>query len=253
METYRRATRYIVVTGLELNGAPWSGLADLDRIIDGTVAKLDAAKHAEKDGRKPNGHGARLDFNDADPQLPPELLDLIRNGAPVSDRSEQFHHVAGWLKDLGYTVEAIEALLGRYPNGIARKYQGRLRPEIERCFGKTIGRGEQMRSAGQDGSSPKADAALIEVHWHGEDDQAVARSMLVKGLLPERGKALVSGQWGTFKTFVVLDLAGSVMTGLAFAGREVRRRGGILFVAAEGASEIAIRLGGCDDFGELRS
>jgi hypothetical protein len=117
---------------------------------------------------------------------------------------------------------------------------------------------------------------LIEVHWHGEDDQAVARPMLVKGLLPERGKALVSGQWGTFKTFVVLDLAGSVMTGLAFAGREVRRRGGIPFVAAEGASEIAIRLkgltehklseggtrlvparlpsrGGCDDPGELRS
>src|SRR3954447_8224299 len=59
----------------------------------------------------------------------------------------------------------------------------------------------------------QADAALIEVHWHGEDDQAVARPMLVKGLLPERGKALVSGQWGTFKTFVVLDLAGSVMTG----------------------------------------
>jgi hypothetical protein len=32
------------------------------------------------------------------------------------------------------------------------------------------------------------------------------------------------------------------MTGTPFAGREVRRRGGVLFVAAEGASEIPARL-----------
>lgn len=250
VETYRRAARYIVVTGLELKGAPWSGLADLDRIIDATVAKLDAAKHAGKDGPSSNGHGAEFDFNSADPQLPRELLDLIRNGAPVGDRSDQFYHVVGWLKDLGYTVEAIEALLGRYPRGIARKYQGRLRAQIEECYRKTADRAPGGSGAkGTSGQGPSAgdQPTPIEIHWHGEDDGPAARPMLVKDLLPERGSGLLSGQWGTFKTFVVLDLAGSVMTNQDFAGRPVRRRGGVLFIAAEGASEVSLRLKGLTD------
>lgn len=46
------------------------------------------------------------------------------------------------------------------------------------------------------------------------------------------------------KTFVVLDLAAAIMTATAFAGREINRRGGVVFVAAEGASEMPIRLEG---------
>ena len=245
VETYRRATRYIVVTGLELKGAPWSGLAELDRIIDATVATLDAAKRA-----KLNGHRARVDFNDADPQLPPELLNLIRHGVGVGDRSEQFHHVVGWLKDLGWSVDGIERILDQHPNGIAEKYKGRLRPEIERCYGKTADRtsgGPKPNGTGGRGASAGDQPSPIEIHWHGQDEGPVFRPMLVKDLLPERGSGLVSGQWGTFKTFVVLDLAGSVMTGHPFAGRPVRRKGGVLFIAAEGASEVSLRLKGLTD------
>jgi hypothetical protein len=68
------------------------------------------------------------------------------------------------------------------------------------------------------------------------------RAWLVDGLLPETGVGLASGQWGTYKTFVALDLAVAVMAGIAFIGAPVVRRGGVLFVAAEGASEIPIRL-----------
>ena len=53
---------------------------------------------------------------------------------------------------------------------------------------------------------------------------------------------LISGQWGTGKTFLALDLAGSVMTGARFAGHRVKRPGGVLFVAAEAAGDIPIRL-----------
>jgi hypothetical protein len=42
----------------------------------------------------------------------------------------------------------------------------------------------------------------------------------------------------------MIDLAASIMTATPFAGREVVRRGGVLFVAAEGATEIPIRLQG---------
>ena len=70
------------------------------------------------------------------------------------------------------------------------------------------------------------------------------RSWLIEDLIPENGQGLASGQWGTAKTFSMLDLAGSVMTGLPFAGRNVVRQGGVLFVAAEGGNQIRIRLKG---------
>jgi hypothetical protein len=42
----------------------------------------------------------------------------------------------------------------------------------------------------------------------------------------------------------VLDLSASVMTATPFAGRDIIRQGGVLFVAAEGANQIPIRLEG---------
>jgi hypothetical protein len=87
----------------------------------------------------------------------------------------------------------------------------------------------------------------IEIFWHGKKYDRAARPALVKDLIPEVGQGLASGQWGAAKTFAVIDLSASVMTGTPFAGREVCRRGGVLFVAAEGASEIPIRLQGVVD------
>ena len=54
--------------------------------------------------------------------------------------------------------------------------------------------------------------------------------------VPETGVGLLSGQWGTYKTFIAIDLAGAVMTGNLFAGRAVKRSGGVDF-AAEGAEK----------------
>jgi hypothetical protein len=78
--------------------------------------------------------------------------------------------------------------------------------------------------------------------WHGDVDVQLTRRWLVKRLIPETGTGLLPGQWGTYKTFVALDLAGAVMTGAAFAGHPVKRRGGVLFIAVEGREEIPIRL-----------
>jgi hypothetical protein len=78
--------------------------------------------------------------------------------------------------------------------------------------------------------------------WHGDVEVELTRKYLVKKLIPETGTGLLPGQWGTYKTFVALDLAGAVMTGTTFAGHTVKRKGGVLFVACEGREEIPIRL-----------
>ena len=109
---------------------------------------------------------------------------------------------------------------------------------------------QQGRQQGPQQSPPGAGQAsqqspqLFELFWHGKEYNRELRSWLVKGLILETGQGLASGQWGTAKTFTVLDLAASVMTITPFAGREVVRQGGVLFVAAEGAYEIPIRLKG---------
>jgi hypothetical protein len=63
-------------------------------------------------------------------------------------------------------------------------------------------------------------------------------------MLPKKGKAVPAGQWGTFKTFVALDLCSSVMTRSLFAGHAVHRQGGVLFIAAEGQDEVRVRVEG---------
>jgi hypothetical protein len=80
------------------------------------------------------------------------------------------------------------------------------------------------------------------VHWHGEAPIEDSRAQLVQGLLPETGAGLISGQWGTYKTFVAIDLSVAILTGTEFISFPVRRKGGVLFIACEGQNEVAIRL-----------
>jgi AAA domain len=84
----------------------------------------------------------------------------------------------------------------------------------------------------------------IKLIWHGEDDDESLEEWLVEEMFYQTGVGLVAGQWGLFKTFVVGDLAGSVMTKTPFAGRAVLRQGGVLFIAAEGQGQVKIRIRG---------
>jgi hypothetical protein len=82
----------------------------------------------------------------------------------------------------------------------------------------------------------------FDVIWHGEPYEGPLREWLVEGVAPKAGVALISGQWGTYKTFIALDLACSVMTGTSFANRTAGRQGGVLFLAAEGQDEVRVRV-----------
>jgi hypothetical protein len=90
---------------------------------------------------------------------------------------------------------------------------------------------------------PEAPAIL----WHGEVDPRESRPFLVQDLIPETGTGLISGQWGTYKTFTALDIAHCVMAGPPFLGCQIMRRGGVLFIALEGTDEVPVRLQGVID------
>jgi hypothetical protein len=108
-------------------------------------------------------------------------------------------------------------------------------------------RSQSGHESGSNSEQPKADQNGIEIFWHGKNYNRPPRSWLARDLIPETGNGLLAGQWGTAKTFTALDLSAAVITGTAFAGRPIVRKGGVLFIAAEGASEIPIRLQGLVD------
>jgi hypothetical protein len=82
-----------------------------------------------------------------------------------------------------------------------------------------------------------------QIRFHGTDawrDDPMA--WLVRERLPQQGVGLLSGMYSTFKSFVLLDLCGSVVTGLPFLKARTIRRGGVLIFAAEGAYDLPRRV-----------
>jgi hypothetical protein len=78
--------------------------------------------------------------------------------------------------------------------------------------------------------------------WHGDVVPADSRPWTVYGTIPETGCGLLSGQWGTYKTFTAIDLACAVMSGTPIFESAIDRPGGALLYAAEGQTEVPIRL-----------
>src|SRR5262249_28705054 len=83
---------------------------------------------------------------------------------------------------------------------------------------------------------------LPPMYAHGDPDPRPLKSWLVKGLIPACGHGLLAGQWGTYKSFIALELATALMTAQPFLGGMVKRQCGVLFLAAEGADEMRLRL-----------
>ncbi len=81
----------------------------------------------------------------------------------------------------------------------------------------------------------------ISLVWFG-DTPPEPPPMLVEGLLPQGQLAIAAGVFSSGKTFVIGDLAACVMLGKPFAGHEVLRPGGVLWLAAEGANEVDARI-----------
>jgi Family of unknown function (DUF5906) len=126
LEIYRRSKgRYITISGKQL--FPGSDeLVNIDALIDGVTARFNRSSG--------NGADPGFAFESDDP-----LETLIRQGAPIGQRSEKFQSCVWSLANRGLSVDDIERKLSQYPAGIAAKYMnrpGRLREQIERSYGK---------------------------------------------------------------------------------------------------------------------
>jgi hypothetical protein len=94
----------------------------------------------------------------------------------------------------------------------------------------------------EDDGELQADPKLPPLYAHGDTDLRPLKPWLIKHLMSTVGHGLLSGQWGAGKTFVVFEMAGALMTGQPFLGHPVKRQCGVLLIAAEGASEVRLRL-----------
>jgi hypothetical protein len=124
VELYRRATRYITISGLEIGTC--SELPNIDQLIDKIASRRISTNTKGQNSHSSNAGGNGLDDIDR----------LIKHGAPEGQRSEAFSRVVWSLAGQGLSLDQIEEELGRHPNGIASKYTKRLRGEIELCYYK---------------------------------------------------------------------------------------------------------------------
>jgi hypothetical protein len=83
---------------------------------------------------------------------------------------------------------------------------------------------------------------LPPMFCHGDPDPRPITSWLIKNLLASVSFGILSGQWGTGKTFLVFELSACLMTGQPFIGHAIKRQCGVMYIAAEGASEVRRRL-----------
>lgn len=82
---------------------------------------------------------------------------------------------------------------------------------------------------------------LEPIHWL-RDDLLPDSEPLIEGFLHRHSFACLFGGSGSGKSFVAIDLAGCVATGMRWHGRNVRQ-GAIVFVAPDGAHGLRQRLG----------
>jgi hypothetical protein len=197
--------------------------------------------------------GQLAEFRDEQGQIPEPLWYAGLGVLAHCEDGEQLAHT--WSSgDPRYsnqeTQERVNRARGFGPTKCAR-FQSLNPSPCERCphWQKIVspiqlGREAHVESDKEHSEASSGAESAFPLRWHGDQDFNFQPKWLVKNMLPETGAGLLSGQWGTFKTFIAIDLAASVMTGGSFAGRPVKRKGGVLFIAAEGASEIPIRLHG---------
>ena len=82
----------------------------------------------------------------------------------------------------------------------------------------------------------------FDLRTHRDRNVASPRA-LIKGLLPETGVGLLSGQSGVYKSFMGLKLAGALAFGQPFIpGYSIKKRGATLILCSEGSGEMSERL-----------
>ena len=277
-ELFRRTNKALTITGYTLDPAIRE-LSNIDKVFDWALVwgeRRKAAAAEQTASSKGNG------FDSSGCKYPIEVIEQIaREGPPPGEnRSDVFHAIVGHYVGCGWDVDRILEHLQGHPQGIGGRYlaEDRLRQEIERSakkFAKAdlplfeakalpeqeLPKQEKPEPAepnldddieddlgveddelDDDEEPPQHDPNLPRLYAHGDPDPRPIKAWLIKGLIPQIGHGLMSGQWGAGKTFTFFDLAAALSTGQPWLGRVVKRQCGVLLIAAEGADEARLRL-----------
>lgn len=278
VELFRRSNKALTITGYRLDTI--TELTNIDDLFDWAVIWGERRKAAAAAAAPAYTNGNGFDSSGCGYSID-EIEQIVRTG-PLegTNRSDVFHTIVGHYVGCGWDVERIVEHLQQFPQGIGERYlaENRLGGEVARSFHKFDTPEVPLNSSGwagdpqpeldlkwpepesdspeleQDDPDPeldddlddnegrKQDPNLPPLHAHGERDSRPLKSWLIKGLIPQVGHGLLSGQWGAGKTFVLFDLAAALGTGQPFLGHMVKRRCGVLLIAAEGADEVRLRL-----------
>ena len=271
LELFRRTRKPLTVTGLQLGNS--QRLGSIDALLDRAV--IWAQQHQQKLSKlKPAGSitaGSAAQYSIA------EIERIVREGAPDgANRSDTFHAIVGHYLGCGWSVAQIVALLEQHSDGIGGRYlaEGRLVGEVERSAQKyrPIEQPElwsngwkselkqilsQSHSTNRSHRNSEPDPELEEdtsltepdpqsqlppMFAHGDPDPRPIKRWTIRKLMPVCGCGLLSGQWGSFKSFMAMEIAAAVITGQPFNTYLVQRQCGVLFLPAEGADEMRVRV-----------
>ena len=128
LELYRGCARFITISGLQEGQCETMGEID------------DLSRHAVGSALR-SGIRSRHQYRQSSTStLPARSKDhyheILENGAPQGERSEQFAEVVWHLASSGLSIEEIDEEITKHPNGIGAKYAGRLLAEVTRCYEK---------------------------------------------------------------------------------------------------------------------
>ena len=160
LETYRKAERYIVMTGDVLPGST-PVLAELDAVMDAVVAELDGGK--ANDASRDGGTAAGFDIDGL--PISDRMKNLIRGiddpEHPYTSRSERVMAVLVAMAGAGCTNEQIEALFLNPNRPISAHILDQAKPS--ECLTRQIAK---ARKAARDPQRCKDERALrAGAHW----------------------------------------------------------------------------------------
>ena len=160
------------------------------------------------------GDGEPIELDEA--SIPGETLRVIREGVEDPDRSDVFFNVVRTLKEDGWTVDGIAALLERYPRGIARKYRGRIRREVERVYSKIRIKPRQLvpASASETGGPPPENPPSTSPAAGAARRKQTAAAARLRTFIG-RGASPAAGPWPSSATIGIEAAHDSSNVGLA--------------------------------------
>src|SRR5829696_8436802 len=229
LEVYRRAERYITITGNVFPGC-WPNVANLDEEIDELVAELDPPIGAKPNGSaelqpQSNGHDHDHNAEELLARCGAALQKLIRTEAgPLEDRSAVAFSVLLQLIGKGFSDAEIEKLVMAHP--IGRRYaDGKdLAADIRRARAKSDGKPREERKAKQ----PPCIASAADLRRKLFPDL----KYFVPGLIAE-GCTLLAGRPKLGKSWLMLDIGLAVAAGRLCLGETQCEQGDVLYLALE--------------------